>query len=57
MESKQLRYNGIKRRDFIVEDIRDGSIKQFKSYKKFDRYRIKYKEEQGFFNFKAKDFK
>lgn len=57
MENKRLRHNGIKRRDFLIEDNRDGSVKRFKSYKEYDKYRIKYGEEQCFFTFKAKDIK
>lgn len=57
MESKQLRYNGIKRRDFIISDSRDNSVRQFKTYREFDVYRKKYGVEQFNFEFKAKDYK
>ncbi len=57
MESKQLRYNGIKRRDFIITDSRDNTIRQFKTYREFDAYRKKYGKEQINFDFKEKDYK
>lgn len=57
MESKQLRHNGIKRRDFIITDRRDNSVRQFKSYREFDTYRRKYRKEQFNFDFTAKDYK
>lgn len=57
MESKQLRYNGIKRRDFIITDCRDNTIRQFKTYREFDAYRKKYGKEQFNFEFKTKDYK